>query len=648
MARQRVGPSTGTHRLTVNAPSLGAVLLQIRIAGLGVIAEAVLRLHPGLTVLTGETGAGKTMVVQGLGLLLGSRADPALVRSGCTSLSVEGIVHLPADHPARLRAEDAGGELDGDELVLVRTVTAEGRSRAHIGGRSGPVGVLSEIGEHLVAVHGQADQWRLRRPDEHREVLDAYGGNAVGEALAAYRQVYAALTAALSERDTLRGLDRDRTREIDSLTAALEHVERIDPQPGEDEALRAEDSRLAHAEGLREAAGAAHGLLLGDDGYAADPADQVPATELLGRARSHLGPVSRHDARLAALDERLAEAGYLVADIGADLAAYLADLDVDPARLAWVQQRRADLAGLTRRYGESIDEVLAWSGQAAARLALLQSSDDRLAELDTAVAALSDAVTASAARLTSARRGAADRFEAAVGAELAHLAMGSARVQVAVTARAPGPHGADDVEIQLAANSGAPARSVGKAASGGELSRLMLAIEVVSASAGAVGSTGGTAATPRTPVPAFVFDEVDAGVGGKAGLDVGARLAELATHAQVVVVTHLAQVAAFADRHLVVHKSDDGSVTASAVSEVTGDERLRELARMMGGGTSDAGLEHARVLLAEATSRRGEGRGVVSGRHTASSAGEHPPTATRKQATRRGARSPSGTASSIT
>ena len=281
-------------------------------------------------------------------------------------------------------------------------------------------------------------------------------------------------------------------------------------------------------------------------------------------------------------------------------------------------------------------------------MALLQSSDDRLAALDTAVAALSDAVTASAARLTSARRGAADRFEAAVGAELAHLAMGSARVQVAVTARAPGPHGADDVEIQLAANSGAPARSVGKAASGGELSRLMLAIEVVSASAGAVRSTGGTAATPRTPVPAFVFDEVDAGVGGKAGLDVGARLADLATHAQVVVVTHLAQVAAFADRHLVVHKSDDGSVTASAVSEVTGDERLRELARMMGGGTSDAGLEHARVLLAEATSRRGEGRAKVSGRHTTSAEGEDPPKVTRKQATRRGARSPSGTASSIT
>jgi len=610
------------------------VLLEIRIAGLGVIAEATLRLHSGLTVLTGETGAGKTMVVQGLGLLLGSRADPALVRSGRPSLSVEGIVRLPTGHPARERAQDAGGELDEDELVLARTVTAEGRSRAHIGGRSAPVGVLGEIGEHLVAVHGQADQWRLRRPDEHRDVLDGYGGEAVAAALAAYREGYAALTATLTERDTLRGLDRDRTLEVDSLTAALEHVARVDPQPGEDEALRAEDTRLAHAEGLRDAAGAAHGLLLGDDGYAADAGEQGAATDLLARARAQLGPVARHDPRLSALDERLAEAGYLVADIGADLAAYLADLDADPARLAWVQQRRADLAGLTRRYGESIDDVLAWSGEAASRLALLQSADERLAALDARVAALTAEVTAAGERLSAQRRAAADRFANAVGDELAHLAMGSARIQVAVTPRPLGPHGADDVEIQLAANSGAPARSVGRAASGGELSRLMLAIEVVSVS----GST--PAALVPTFVPTFVFDEVDAGVGGKAGLDVGARLAALATHAQVVVVTHLAQVAAFADRHLVVHKSDDGSVTASAVREVEGDERLRELARMMGGGTSEAGLEHARVLLAEATTRRRE-------RHTAATK-----VATTRRSgaakTRRGARSPSAVAPDIT
>ncbi len=575
--------------MRVAAPSLGPVLLQIRISGLGVIDDAVLRLHPGFTVLTGETGAGKTMVVQGLGLLLGARADPALVRSGRSSLSVEGIVRVPQGHPARVRADDAGGQLDGDELVLARTVTSEGRSRAHIGGRSAPVGVLAEIGEHLVAVHGQADQWRLRRPDEHREVLDAFGGAPLAGARAAYATVYAAWLAAVAEHDALRGADRDRARELDTLTVALEHIERLDPQPGEDEALRAEDARLAHAEGLREAAGAAHGLLA-DDEYAAGPAEHPAALELLNRARGHLGPVARHDPRLATLDQRLAEAGYLIADIGADLAAYLVDLEVDPARLAWVQQRRADLAGLTRRYGDTIDDVLAWSGEAAARLALLQSADEQLAQLQARVAELSDALTEAAVTLTEARRAAAARFEVAVGAELIHLAMGSARIQVVVTARAPGPHGADDVEIVLAANSGAPARSVGRAASGGELSRLMLAIEVVSAAAGST-------------VPAFVFDEVDAGVGGKAGLDVGARLAELATHAQVVVVTHLAQVAAFADRHLVVRKADDGSVTASTVGEVTGDERLQELARMMGGGTSAAGLEHARVLLGEATRR---------------------------------------------
>lgn len=606
------------------------MLLEIRIAGLGVIAEAALRLHPGLTVLTGETGAGKTMVVQGLGLLLGSRADPALVRSGRPSLSVEGIVRVPVGHPARERAEDAGGELDADELVLARTVTAEGRSRAHIGGRSAPVGVLAEIGEHLVAVHGQADQWRLRKPEEHRDVLDGYGGAPLAEALAAYRQGYAALTAALAERDTLRGLDRDRTREIDSLTAALEHVARIDPQPGEDEDLRAEDTRLAHAEGLRDAAGAAHGLLLGDDGYAAQAAEREAAADLLAQAKAQLGSVARHDPRLSALGERLAEAGYLVADIGADLAAYLADLDADPARLAWVQQRRADLAGLTRRYGDSIDEVLAWSGDAASRLALLQSADDRLSALEAQVSALTDAVTGAAALLTTARRRAADRFETAVASELAHLAMGSARIQVAVTPRPFGPHGADDVEIQLAANSGAPARSVGRAASGGELSRLMLAIEVVSVSG----------STPPALVPTFVFDEVDAGVGGKAGLDVGARLAALATHAQVVVVTHLAQVAAFADRHLVVHKSDDGSVTASAVREVTAEDRLRELARMMGGGTSEAGLEHARVLLAEADARRNQ--------RATPAAVLKPPGRSRIGTTRRGARSPADVGPEIT
>ena len=571
------------------------MLSQLRITGLGVIDDAVLQLHPGFTVLTGETGAGKTMVVQGLGLLLGARADPALVREGCPAASVEGIVVLPPQHPARARALEAGGQLDEDELVLARTVGAEGRSRAHVGGRTAPVGVLGELGELLVVVHGQADQWRLRRADQHRDAVDDHGGAALGRARAAYQQAYAAWQAALAERDRLTALDRDRTRELDVLTGGLEHIERVAPQPGEDVALRSEDERLTHADGLRQAAQAAHAALGGDEagqGHADAPA----ALELLSRAGDALGHEARHDPQLALLQERVAEAGYLVADLVADLASYLSDLEFDPTRLGWVQQRRAELAALTRRYGASIDEVLDWARDGAARVAELLGADERLAQLEVEVDQGHDRVLAHAAALSTARRAAGERFATAVSAELRHLAMGSARVLVAVTPREPGPSGADDVEIQLAANSGAPPRSVSRAASGGELSRLMLAIEVVGA-----GSAG------ELPAPTFVFDEVDAGVGGRAALDVGARLAQLATRAQVVVVTHLAQVAAYADRHLVVRKSDDGSVTASAVTEVTDAARLQELARMMGGGSTDAALAHARELLAQADSDRARG-----------------------------------------
>jgi DNA repair protein RecN (Recombination protein N) len=591
------------------------VLEEIRIAGLGVIDEAVLALHPGLTVLTGETGAGKTMVVQGLGLLLGSRADAGLVRTGRAVTEVEGILTLPEGHPGRERAQEAGGRLDGDELVLARTVSGDGRSRAYVGGRSAPVGVLAEIGERVVAVHGQADQWRLRRPDQHRAVLDGYGGAALAGARAAYLQAYAAWRAACDERDRLRALERDRAREVDSLTAALEQIERVDPESGEDQALREEDERLAHAEGLRQSAAQAHALLTGEDATAGldDSGVGGPgAAGSLAQARGALAQLSRHDPRLAALESRVADAAYLVADLGADLAGYLADLDVDPTRLAWVQARRADLGALTRRYGDTVDDVLAWSRASAQRLAELLATDDRLASLDGQVAGLETELQVAATRLSAARREAAVRFEQALEAELAHLALGSAHLRVALTTRDPGPHGADEVEIQWAANVGSPARPVTKAASGGELSRLMLAIEVVTGAGGGAGEH----------VPTFVFDEVDAGVGGAAALDVGARLAALARHAQVVVVTHLAQVAAYADRHLVVRKDDDGSVTASAVTEVTADDRLRELARMMGGGSSPEGLEHARVLLTRAQEQR-EGAAQVDPGHAAAPVGRN-------------------------
>jgi DNA repair protein RecN (Recombination protein N) len=585
------------------------MLREIRIQNLGVIDDAVLELSAGLNVLTGETGAGKTMVVSGLGLLLGARGDAALVRTGAKTAVVEGVVDVGSEHPASLRVAEAGGDTE-DGLILVRSVSAGGRSKAHVGGRTVPVSVLGELGELLVAVHGQSDQWRLRQPEQHRVVLDRFAGASVSEPLGRYVVLYDDLLQVGAELRHLRGLARDRAREVDVLRTALEEIEAGNPLPGEDLELRAEDERLAHSDGLRASAGQAHALLTGDQDslYAADGPQGLgnDVEGQLGSARAALAPMTGHDQGLADLDRRLQELAYLTADLGADLASYLSDVDVDPARLAWVQSRRAELARLQRKYGDTADDILLWAKESAARLAALEGADDRADVLQVRLDTVRAELTGCAAELSAARQRAARDFGARVTAELSHLAMGKAVVQVGVGCR-PDPDGlalgeggegvrfsrsgTDDVEILLAASPGAPARSVARTASGGELSRVMLALEVVTGSG---------------DVPTFVFDEVDAGVGGKTALDVGARLAALATSAQVIVVTHLAQVAAYADRHLVVRRSDQGQVTASGVVAVSGQERLRELARMMSGvEDSDVAIEHARELLAQAATLRG-------------------------------------------
>lgn len=561
------------------------MLREIRIRDLGVIESATLELGPGLTVLTGETGAGKTMVVTALSLLLGARAESGLVRSGAPRLVVEGIVALPPTHPVVERAEEAGGECDDEGLVLVRSVSAEGRSRAHLGGRSVPVGLLAEVGERLVALHGQADQWRLRQPDQHRELLDGAGGPEMGRARATYESRYAAHAAAQRELTTLREQARERAQEATGLRVGLERIEAVDPQPGEDDALRLEDDRLTHADLLRSASRAAQVLLTGDIDDATDDGGALAA---IARARATLEAAAEADPALTALAERLVEIGHLTVELGHDLTGYLADIDLDPGRHAWVQQRRAAIADLTRVYGDDVDAVLDWAREAAARVADLDGTDDRVAALTAQVHDLERQRADAAADLTRLRETQARTVQASITDELSHLAMPSAVVEVTVRPTAYGPHGADEVEILLAANSGAEPRSVARAASGGELSRVMLAIEVA----------GRPDAVPgQGEVPTFVFDEVDAGVGGSAALDVGARLAALARHAQVVVVTHLAQVAAHADRHLVVRKADDGQVTTSGVVAVEGPERVAELARMLGGRDTEAALGHARELL---------------------------------------------------
>ncbi|MBT0995322.1 DNA repair protein RecN [Cellulomonas sp. DKR-3] len=567
---------------------------EIRIADLGVIGSAQVALGAGLTVLTGETGAGKTMVLTALSLLLGGKADPATVRTGAPGASVEGRVVLAPGHAALERASDAGGAVDDDgSLLLVRTVSAggdagSGRSRAFVGGRSVPQAVLAELAESLVTVHGQADQARLRSAAHQRAALDEFAGPEHAATLAAYRDAWTTRTRVRAQLDELVERAQDRARESELLRLGLAEVERVDPQPGEDVDLLAEEQRLAHTEDLRLAAVEAHGALVGDPDSASGA---VSAVELVDQARRALEHVAAHDAALAGLAGRVGEAGYLLADVATELAAYTEDLQADPRRLEVVNQRRAELATLTRAYGSDVAEVLEWARTAGLRLLDLEGGDQRIAELREQLRGLDETVTAAAATLSATRSQAAERLAAAVTAELAGLAMGGARLEVEVRPAAePGAWGADEVEMLLVPHAGAPARPLGKGASGGELSRVMLALEV-SLAQGAGEDRPGT----------FVFDEVDAGVGGRAAVEVGRRLAALARDAQVVVVTHLAQVAAFADHHLVVSKSTQAGVdvvTASDVRSVTGDERVRELARMLSGQEeSDAARTHAAELL---------------------------------------------------
>ena len=582
------------------------MLEEVRITGLGVIDDAVLELSPGLNVVTGETGAGKTMVVSGLGLLFGGRADPARVRPGAERATVDGRLRVDPDGMVAKQVMEAGGDLDdeGGALIISRSVSAEGRSRAHAGGRSVPVSLLTYLADDLVSVHGQADQQQLLRPARQRAALDLFAGPEHAAVLAAYQRAYQRLRDITEQLAELTSRARERAIQAGDLRRGLDEIARAEPVAGEDIELLAEEERLSHADALHAAATTAHEVLQSDP--TSGQFEAADAVTLLGGARQALEAVVSHDPALAALAGRLAEAAYLISDVAAELASYAQAVDADPGRLAVVQERRAELARLVRAYGSEGDSgaaggygsggglaaVLGWAKQAAARLGELDGDDERISGLAEEETALAAAAGELAGQLSAGRKDAAGRFAADVTAELSALAMPHASLTVAVTPLGEsGPHGADDIEIRLAAHPGAPALPLQKGASGGELSRIMLAIEVVFAGA--------------DPVPTFVFDEVDAGVGGKAAVEVGRRLARLARIAQVIVVTHLPQVAAFADAHLVVEKSDDGSVTSSGVSRLDDQGRVRELSRMLAGlEDSEFGRAHAEELLAAAAAER--------------------------------------------
>ncbi len=536
------------------------MLVELAVADLGVLADLSLVLGPGMTALTGETGAGKTLVVTAVELLVGGRADAAMVRPGAPEARVEGRFVEP----------------DGTEVVLTRVVPAEGRSRAYVDGRLAPVSALAERGSALVDLHGQSAHQALLATSAQRAALDVAADVDLGPLVAARARV-AELDAALA---ALGGDAGARAREVDYLRFTVAELDRAGlDDPAEDERLAAQEEALADAAGTRAAAEAARAALA-DDGGAGDA---------LGAARAAL----RGRVAFADLDARLAAVAAEVDEAGTDLRTLAEGVDDDPATLEAVQDRRALLADLRRKHaGRSgtLADVLAVAEATRARLAELESADERGAALDAERGVALAAVAAEAARVGRARRKAAPGLAAAVTEALRELAMPRADLLVEVGKDDPG----DDVTFLLAANPGERALPLARVASGGELARTMLALRLV------LGGGGGEAG--RT----LVFDEVDAGVGGEAALAVGRALAAVATSAQVLVVTHLPQVAAFADAQVAVRKDEISGRTVAGARLLDDGERVVELSRMLSGHPdSRAARGHAEELLAVA--RRGSG-----------------------------------------
>ncbi len=552
------------------------MLEQLRIKNLGVIRDAVLDFSPGFTVLTGETGAGKTMVFRSLALLFGGKSDSSLISTGAEQAVVEADVVVNSEIATRVA--ELGSELDQNVLILSRQVNSGGRSRAFAGGVSVPAGVISELGEDLIAVHGQSDQIRLTKGDQQRLLLDRFAGEKVATVLAEYRSLWDKRKNLKNQIELLSSDAGTRAAELDRLNRILEQVNILKPQPKEDLELADEASRLAHSESLYAAAKqAVDGLTGGESG-------NENVAGILATIRKGVEHESSLDPKLAEFAKRLRELEVLVADLAGDLGNYSSAIDASPQRLAYVEDRRAALKSLTREFGQ-VDDLLAWVSENEPRRAQLAGGDEVIAQLNTELAQVNAQIKDVAAKLTKARQKAAAEFAKAVSSELEGLAMAGAKVEFVINEAKLGPFGGDDISLGLSSRPGAPLVAVAKGASGGELSRIMLAVEVVLAKA--------------DPIETFVFDEVDAGVGGAAAVEVGKRLAQLAKTSQVVVVTHLPQVAAFADKHLVISRIAGDEFHQSAVSEVKDSDRVTELSRMLAGlSDSDAGTKLAEELLA--------------------------------------------------
>ncbi|MBI3429008.1 MAG: DNA repair protein RecN [Actinobacteria bacterium] len=565
------------------------MLEEISIRGLGVIEEATLELGPGFTVLTGETGAGKTMVLTALSLVLGGKADSTLVRKGRERLSVSATFLVSKD--VEEFAEEVGAAVEDGTIILTRTLSGDGKSKAIAGGVSVPAGTLNELGERLIEVHGQSASMSITKVAKQREILDRFAGSIFSSALGDYQESFAAYNSMRSRIAALRSSAAGREKEIAGLREFADAFSKVKPRPGEATDLLQEISRLSSVEALRTGVEDSARLLFDEEASVIDS---------LAQAKRNLESVSRKDPKIGTILAAVSESYFLLSDAAQGTHAYLHDLEADPERLEVAQSRRADINSLLKRYAvegepdDQIRELISRAEEVEGAIEDLSGGEERITAMEEELRALFATLIKNAEALSTIRRSSAEELSTAVTEEIHLLSMPHTQFFCTVISpeyqKLTGPDGfgmmgADEVSMTIQGEQDGPKVQISKGASGGELSRIMLALEVVLASS--------------QPVGTYIFDEVDAGVGGRAAIEVGRRLHELSRQAQVIVVTHLPQVAAWADSHFIVQKNSDGVVSESDVIPVSGDARIEEIARMLAGHEdSRSAREHASELLA--------------------------------------------------
>ncbi len=580
------------------------MLEELEIHDLGPIQEARITPAKGMTAITGETGAGKSMLLSAIRLISGAPAQSRRVRPGATQAWAQGVFMVDADNPAAIQAEEAGVDTNADdgELFLSRTIPVSGRSRSVLSGHSVPRSVLEDIAQHLVTIHGQADQLRIASAARQRDLLDAYAEDSTQ--LNAYHDAWQALKAVDERLDTLEHQQADARQRADYLRESIERINQADPQPGEDEELKAKRSRIENAASIQQ--GVTSALAALDASQFDTGSDGMGATDLVRHAAQSLRSIRMDgDDTYDRLAQRLDSIETDLVDVAFTLSRQL-DHDDDEGDLDAINARIHELGELTRRWGPSLADVIAWRDKAVFEVEDLDASPEKLDQLRAQRSELASQALQAARELSAVRAEAAGELSRRVTAELAELAMAGASLDVRVQPRANtegdadasvlDAHGMDDIMFAFTPFPGSDALPMGSSASGGELSRLMLALELT------VAERRGSAADMT-----FIFDEVDAGVGGKAAAELGRRLAKLARTSQVIVVTHLAQVASWAQEQYVVSKqpaqsgaSDEpGEVSVvTTVTRVDGEQRIQEIARMLSGSESGTSLDHARELLA--------------------------------------------------